>query len=100
MTHRRLRGLSQQQLAEQAGVSHDLISKIEIGASGARFPNIEKIARALSVDPAQLFSAEASGANFRGGVYGDILTTLSSLNEHDLVWLKSVIDASLGKRPR
>ncbi|MER8809240.1 helix-turn-helix domain-containing protein [Mesorhizobium australicum] len=43
MTHRRRAGFTQEQLAERAGVSIDTISKIEVGATGARFPMIEKI---------------------------------------------------------
>jgi transcriptional regulator with XRE-family HTH domain len=36
--HRRRRGFTQEALAEAADVSPDTIAKIEIGATGARFP--------------------------------------------------------------
>jgi transcriptional regulator with XRE-family HTH domain len=45
--HRRRRGLTQEDLAEAAGLSVDMISKIEVGATGARFPSIERLARAV-----------------------------------------------------
>lgn len=47
--------LTQQQLAERAGVSVDVISKLEQGRkSGARIPTLNAIATALDVDPAAL----------------------------------------------
>ncbi|ONM48137.1 helix-turn-helix domain-containing protein [Nocardia donostiensis] len=54
---RRFRGkaLTQKQLAEQAGVSLDLIKKLEQGArQGASIASLQKIAKALDVDIADL----------------------------------------------
>ena len=41
--HRRRRRLTQEALAEAAAVSIDTIAKIEGGATGARFPVIERL---------------------------------------------------------
>src|SRR5579863_9458023 len=61
--HRRRVGLTQEGLAEAAELSVDMISKIEVGASGARFPVIERLATVLKVDPAEFFTTEIpSGA--------------------------------------
>ncbi|MGQ4598084.1 helix-turn-helix domain-containing protein [Nocardia sp. R6R-6] len=54
---RRFRGkrLTQKQLAEHAEVSHDLIKKLERGArQGASIASLQKIARALDIDIADL----------------------------------------------
>lgn len=49
-------GLSQQQLAESAGVRQATISDLETGvAAGIRRETVERIARALGVKPATLF---------------------------------------------
>jgi transcriptional regulator with XRE-family HTH domain len=95
MAHRKRVGYTQEQLAEQAGVSIDTISKIEIGATGARFPMIEKIAAALEVDPAELFSPEIPSGALRRGPLLQITTRLASLSESELRWISGVIDAVL-----
>ncbi|MEI9418823.1 helix-turn-helix domain-containing protein [Mesorhizobium sp. Cs1321R2N1] len=100
MTHRKRAGYTQEQLAERAGVSIDTISKIEIGATGARFPMIEKIAAALEVDPAELFSPEIPSGALRRGPLLELMTRLAALSENDLQWLKGVIEAALKKGPR
>ncbi|WP_062945262.1 helix-turn-helix domain-containing protein [Rhizobium leguminosarum] len=93
--HRRLRGMTQEALAAKAEISTDMVSKIEIGATGARFPNIEKIAAALGIDPAELFSAERNFAAMRGGVYGELAAEMAPLNDDQLIKVKAVIKAML-----
>ncbi len=94
--HRRLRGLTQEGLATSADISIDLVSKIEGGASGARFPNIQKIAAALGVDPAELFTPERNFGQLRGGVYRELLTELASLDDQQLIRVQAVVRAMLG----
>ncbi|MDX8477017.1 helix-turn-helix transcriptional regulator [Mesorhizobium sp. VK24D] len=95
MAHRKRGGYTQEQLAERAGVSVDTISKIEIGATGARFPMIEKIAAALAVDPAELFSPEIPSGALRRGLLLELTTRLAALSESDLQWVSGVIEAAL-----
>ena len=65
--HRRRQNLTQEVLADRAEISVDMVSKIEIGATGARFPVIERLAHALEIDPGELFSTEIpQGAINRG----------------------------------
>lgn len=53
--HRRRRGISQRDLAEAAGVSVDLIRKLEQGRRHtARLESLDKIAKALDLDLAEL----------------------------------------------
>ncbi|MGO7835610.1 helix-turn-helix domain-containing protein [Rhizobium johnstonii] len=94
--HRRLRGMTQEALAAKAEISTDMVSKIEIGATGARFPNIEKIAAALEVDPADLFTTERHFLALRGGVYGELTAELAALDDERLLKVRAVIRAMLG----
>lgn len=56
---RKLRGMSQEQLAEKAGISRSLVSSIEAPglAKGFSLEVLFDIADALSVDPADLINA-------------------------------------------
>lgn len=54
---RRLRGgKSLAALAREVGISAEAISYIERGARGGRYDTIEKIAKCLGVDAAELFA--------------------------------------------
>jgi transcriptional regulator with XRE-family HTH domain len=90
---RRLLGITQEALATEAGISVDMISKIETGATGARFPNIEKIAAALQVDPAELFSADLGFQKSRGGIYAELTSDLARLSDEKLRKIKTVMKA-------
>jgi transcriptional regulator with XRE-family HTH domain len=49
-------GLTQEQLAERAGISVDFLSLIERGRSSPSFENLAELAEALEVSVAELFS--------------------------------------------
>ncbi len=53
---RRSRGLSQEDLAHRADVSRGYMGKIENARFAASLDLIERIARALNVDPVELFA--------------------------------------------
>lgn len=95
MTHRKRAGFTQEELAERAGISVDTVAKIEVGATGARFPMIEKIAGALQVDPAELFSAEVPSGTLQRGTLRELTIRLASLPDEQLRWIGGVIDAAL-----
>lgn len=48
--------LTQEQLAERAGISVDFLSLIERGKSSPSFENLDELADALEVSVAELFS--------------------------------------------
>ncbi len=97
--HRRRQGLTQEKLAEAATLTVDMISKIETGSSGVRFPTIERLAEALKVDPAELFSPEVPSGAAERKVLVDITAMLAGLNDGDLVWVKGILVAAL-KTPK
>ena len=97
-THRRRVGLTQAQLAERIGVSSDLISKAEIGATGISFEKIERLAQALEVDPAELFTAHLPNTALGRGPLAETSITLFCLSREDQVWIKGVIEAALKGR--
>jgi transcriptional regulator with XRE-family HTH domain len=49
--------LTSQQLAELAGLSRDVVYRLENGKSGAHQTSIKKIARVLGVEPKELLAA-------------------------------------------
>lgn len=55
---RRARGLSQERLAEMAGVHRTYVSSVERGQRNVGLDNIHALARALEVSPAEFFHGE------------------------------------------
>lgn len=96
--HRRRCGMTQDALAEATGLSIDMISKVEVGGTGTSFPVIEKIASALSVDPAELFTAQGGSAPIPRGSYANITTRLVGLSESDLRWVEELLEVALKRR--
>lgn len=96
--NRRRRGLTQQELADRAGISIEMINKIERGVSSPRFPNIEKLAAALEVDPAELFSPDLPKGAAQRRQLTDLVARLSILSDRDLAWVDRLLDAALKPR--
>ena len=57
---RESRFLTQQELADKAGVHRVTIANLEGGQEEARFSTIRKLAAALDVEPAALVSAQSA----------------------------------------
>ena len=96
--HRKRRGLTQDALAEMSGMSVDMISRIETGASGARFPTISKLSEALGVDPAELFSPEVPGGARDRAVLSGVVSRLAGLSDRDLGWVSDLLEVALRRR--
>ncbi|MCV6588972.1 MAG: helix-turn-helix domain-containing protein [Marinobacterium sp.] len=58
-TLRRTQGITQESLANAAGLTTESISNIERGIFAPRFENIEKLAQALNVEVRVLFEFDA-----------------------------------------
>jgi transcriptional regulator with XRE-family HTH domain len=96
--HRKQLKITQSRLAENTGLSEDMIARIETGNTGASFATIEKLAIALQVDAAALFSSDvATGATSREK-YQLLTSRLSKLSDNDLKWLSGIVDAVLEAR--
>lgn len=93
--HRRSRGLTQQKLSELVGMSPDMISRIETGGTGIRFSTIEKLAKALDVDPAELFTVNTIHGRDMRRLLVDLTATLSSLSDRELVWVSDLLRCAL-----
>ncbi|MCJ2185221.1 helix-turn-helix domain-containing protein [Novosphingobium beihaiensis] len=93
--HRVRLGITQEALAERAGISTDMVSKIESGNSGARFGVIVQLADALEVDPAELFTPHLPAGQLQRLPLTEITSRLASLSDSELRWLKGIIDAAL-----
>ncbi len=61
-TLRRLRAMSQEELAEESGVGRATISRIERGETGAHGRTLRRLAAALGVGVEELVGAEGDGA--------------------------------------
>jgi transcriptional regulator with XRE-family HTH domain len=96
--HRRRRGLTQDGLANASGLSKDMVARIEIGKTGASFSTIERLAQTLEVDPAEFFTTELANSAKDRQTFTALTARLAPLNERDLTWLISVIDAVLRGR--
>ncbi|WP_017667626.1 helix-turn-helix transcriptional regulator [Sandarakinorhabdus sp. AAP62] len=92
---RRERGWTQDDLSSHAQISVDMISRIEAGATGARFTTIAKLATALGVEPEELFSPRAALDRPK---LNAIVTRLARLSDDDLDWLDDVLAAVLKHR--
>jgi transcriptional regulator with XRE-family HTH domain len=57
---RRLRALSQEELADESGVGRATISRIERGEIGAHGRTLRRLAAALGVDVAELMQVEGA----------------------------------------
>ena len=84
--------MTQEMLAKAAELSIDMIGKIENGASGARFPVIERLANALSIDPAELFTTEIRDGALRSEIFVEACVRISVLREEELRKLLRVLD--------
>ena len=96
--HRVRLGLTQEALAERANISTDMVSKIEAGSSGARFGVVTQLAKALQVDPAELFTPDLPAGQLQRSNLNEITSRLASLGDSELQWLRGILDAAL--RPK
>ena len=96
--HRRRLGWTQDDLSARAEISVDMISRMEAGATGARFTTISKLAEAMEIDPAELFSPDVPGTALQRPRLVAITTRLARLSDDDLDWLDGVLTAILKHR--
>ena len=93
--HRRVKGLTQAQLAEAVDLSVEMVGKIERGTSSPSFETMQKLCDALDVPVAVLFGATAESAAHgrRGELLGQIDSHLANLNDADLERVEAMVRA-------
>jgi len=96
--HRKQLGLTQGMLAEETGLSQEMIARIETGTTGASFATIDKLARCLKVDAAALFSSDIATSATSRDDFQLLAAKLSKLSDGDLKWIAGVMDAALKTR--
>ena len=96
--HRRRCGLTQEALAAASELSTDMITQIEAGKTGARFPSIERLAAALRIDPAELFTTELPSGATPSRARIALNARLAGLTERDIAWVDKLLDAALKTR--
>ena len=97
-SHRKRRRMTQEALAQAAELSVDMIGRIEAGLTGARFPSIERIAAALEVDPAELFTTELASDQVRSPAMLELFARLSPMNDREVGWIDRLLDAAMSPR--
>ena len=75
-----------------------MISRLESGGTGARFPTIEKLAAALEIDPGELFFSGLPSHQVVSPELARLVVQLSELSQRDLHWISGVVDAALKRR--
>src|SRR5690242_9176557 len=93
--HRKAKHLTQAQLAENVGLSTEMISKIERGIASPSFTTIEKLADVLDVPEVVFFGVGliVTGTGERTRILSRIHTKLSRLNEDKLVRADKILGA-------
>ncbi len=82
--HRVARGLSQPQLADEAGISEVWVSKIERGTASPSFDTIARLATALGVEPAELFGGVPTSKGRALNAFAALVRKMSGRSEADL----------------
>ncbi|MCW2363865.1 MULTISPECIES: helix-turn-helix domain-containing protein [Sphingobium] len=96
--HRKRMGMTQAALADASGISVDMIVRIESGGTGVRFPNIQRLADSLQVDPAELFTSQVPHGKLERPLLSRLTTRLATLSDADLQLVTELIDVALKSR--
>ncbi len=92
---RKSKGLSQEKLAEKAGLHYTYIGAVERGEKNISLQNVEKIAHALGVDITKLFTfIRQTRKNY---LFKEIVNLLSSRRPKELEVVSRVVNALFEK---
>lgn len=93
--HRKAKRLNQAELAERAGLSSEMISKIERGAAAPSFDAIRRLANSLDIPEAALFGLGPTvlDDSERTRLLTRIHAKLSRLNEDELARADRMLSA-------
>lgn len=78
--------LTQEQLAEKAGLSHQFFSCVEAGKKNMRAENIIKVSNALGVSTDYILTGKSNDIDLN-----NIVNMLGTLNEEQLICMEEII---------
>lgn len=90
--HRAARGWSQPQLADEAGISEVWLRRIERGTASPSFETIEAVAKALGVQPAELFGGRPTVEASAASAFAALVAKITGRSEADLKRFAGLID--------
>ncbi len=90
---RALKGLSQLDLAEKAGIRQTTLSRLENGKVEPGLGSVEKIVKGLDISPSELFS----DPNSENVSLKEKLERIESLGEYDQKIIEAILDSYLEK---
>jgi len=93
--HRKTSGMTQAKLAIASGISSDMIARIEGGGTGARFPNLQRLADALHIDPAELFAPYIPGGTLERPILTNLTAKLAGFSDAELQVVSELIDVAV-----
>lgn len=96
--HRKRLQMTQVQLSDASGISADMIVRIEGGGTGVRFPNIQRLADALEVDPAELFTSDVPHGKLARPNLNRLTARLAALSDNDLQLVSELVEVALKPR--
>jgi transcriptional regulator with XRE-family HTH domain len=96
--HRRHRRLTQEQLASRAGLTVDMINRLEGGKTGASFRSIASLADALDIEPAALFSPNVQVGPTVRPIFNRLVALVAQEDDQTLAWLTGIVQAALKPR--
>ncbi len=92
-TRRKAIGITQEQLAERAGLSANYIARLEIGSNTPSLPALISISKALGMQTFELLKVEANYTWLNKAQ--EIAWLLESLNENDLGFVLDQLQATI-----
>lgn len=98
---RKVRGWSQEQLAERTGRSLEMINRVERGRIAPSFETLEALAQAFGTSVRELFGIGDydAGVDHSDGLVR-LIGRLSKLDPDDLEWIDRLVTAALSRASR
>jgi transcriptional regulator with XRE-family HTH domain len=90
--HRAALGWSQPHLADEAGISEVWLRRIERGTASPSFETIEAVAKALGVQPVELFGGRPAVAAPAATAFSSVVGKLTGRSEAELKRIAGLID--------
>ena len=87
--------MTQAQLATASGISANMIARIECGGTGVRFPNLQRLADALHIDPAEFFAPNMPGGTLDRPVLTNLTAKLAWFSDVELMVVSELVDAAI-----